>query len=221
MFYEPDKNDHGLPYSPFKAIAVPRPIAWVSSLSPEGRPNLAPFSQFNNLGYDPPYLMFSAGPFKDTVKNIVATGEFVVNMATWDLREEVNLTSRSVDPEVDEAAMAGLEMVPSRIVKPQRVARSPCQLECRLYSSVVLPGRTPAQSHAVIIGRVVGIHIRDDVIGADGKLDVLKLRPIARLGYYDYTSVESVFTMMPDGPDVERAKAGREGRPVVEGASSE
>jgi len=218
MFYEPEKNNHGLPFNPYKSIAVPRPIAWVSSLSAEGVPNLAPFSQFNNLGYDPPYLMFSAGDFKDTVRNVLATGEFVVNMATWELREAVRITSRNLDPEVDEASVAGLEMVPSNLVKPQRVAASPVHLECRLYTSMVLPGRTTKQSHTVIVGRVVGVHINDDVITADGKIDVLKIRPIARLGYHDYTSIESTFTMLPDGPNVDLLRKGLEGRPEIAAA---
>jgi flavin reductase (DIM6/NTAB) family NADH-FMN oxidoreductase RutF len=218
MFYEPEKNDHGLPFNPYKSIAVPRPIAWVSSVSQAGVPNLAPFSQFNNLGYDPPYLMFSAGGFKDTVRNVLETGEFVVNMATYALREAVRITSRNLDPEVDEAVVAGLEMIPSNLVRPQRVAASPVHLECRLYSSLVLPGRTGKQSHNVVIGRVVGVHIRDDVITAEGKIDVLKIRPLARLGYYDYTSIESVFTMLPDGPNVELLRKGLEGRPDIAAA---
>src|ERR1044071_3070263 len=126
MFYEPDKDDHGLPFNPYKAIVVPRPIGWISTISRDGVPNLAPYSQFNNLGYDPPYVMFSANSFpgsgrrKDSVRNATDTGEFVVNMATYELREAVNITSQFVPPEVDEAALAGLEMIGSRLVKPPR-----------------------------------------------------------------------------------------------------
>jgi len=219
MFYEPDKNNHGLPFNPYKSIVVPRPVGWISTLSRDGVVNLAPYSQFNNLGYDPPYVMFSANSFpgsgrrKDSAKNATNTGEFVVNMATYELREAVNLTSQFVGPEVDEAALAGLEMVPSEIVKPPRVAASPVHLECRLQCVVALPGNTLEQVHHVVIGRVVGVHIRDDVLTPDGKIDVLKIRPLARLGYFDYTSVESVFTMAPGGPNVEAHRLGLEGRP--------
>src|SRR3984893_6045436 len=107
MFYEPDKDDHGLPFNPYKSIVVPRPIGWVSTISRDGIVNLAPFSQFNNLAYDPPYVMFSANSFpesgrrKDSVKNATDTGEFVVHMATYALREAVNITSQFVPPEVD------------------------------------------------------------------------------------------------------------------------
>jgi flavin reductase (DIM6/NTAB) family NADH-FMN oxidoreductase RutF len=220
MFYEPHKNNHGLRHNPFKAICVPRPIGWVSSMDVKGTVNLAPFSQYNNLGFDPPYIMISAGRSprggrKDTTKNIVKTGEFVVNTATYDLRDAVRITSQAVDHGVDEAALAGLDLQPSTIVKPPRVAASPIHLECVLHSILMLPGRTPRGTHDVIIGRVVGIHIRDDLITADGKVDVLKLRPLARLGYYDYTSVESCFTMKPEGPHVESLLRGMEGRPQM------
>src|SRR5262249_22660535 len=200
MFYEPDKNDHDLPFNPYKSIVVPRPIGWISTISRDGIVNLAPYSQFNNLGYDPPYVMFSANSFpesgrrKDTVRNATETGEFVVNMATYELREAVNVTSQFVAPDVNEAALAGLDMISSRIVKPPRVAASPVHLECRFHNSLVLPGNSRDQVVHVVVGRVVGIHIRDDALRADGKLDVLKIRPLARLGYFDYTTIESLFT---------------------------
>ena len=216
MFYEPDRNNHGLPYNPFKSICVPRPIAWISSLSREGVLNVAPFSQFTNLSYDPPCIVFSAaggsnGGLKDTVRNIWETNEFVVNMATYELREAVEATSQPVPPEVDEAKLAGLEMIPSRLVKPPRIAASPVQMECRYHSCLQIPGNHGP--HYLMVGRVHGIHIRDDVIGADGKIDILKIRPLARLGYLDYTSVESMFTMMPKGADAEAAMRGRSGQP--------
>jgi len=219
MFYEPDKDDHGLPFNPYKSIVVPRPIGWISTVSVDGIVNLAPYSQFNNLGYDPPYVMFSAnslprsGRRKDSVKNATDTGEFVVNMATYELREAVNVTSRSVASDVDEAALAGLEMIPSRIVRPPRVARSPVHLECRMHCTLALPGTTLDQVHHVVVGRVVGVHISDDALTPEGKLDVVKIRPLARLGYFDYTSVETMFTMPPDGPDLDVRRAGLEGRP--------
>ncbi len=216
MFYEPDKNDHGLPFNPFKSICVPRPIGWVSTIDTNGVVNLAPYSQYQNLSYDPPYVMFSGGGGgrKDSVKNATDTGEFVINMATWELRNEINTTSQSVPPEIDEAQLAGLEMLPSRIVKPPRVARSPVHMECKLQTVVALPARTPEQVHYVVMGRVVGVHINDEALTKDGRLDVLKIRPLARMGYHDYTSVTEVFTMKPTGPGLEERLAGLEGRPV-------
>jgi flavin reductase (DIM6/NTAB) family NADH-FMN oxidoreductase RutF len=215
MFFEPDRNDHGLPYNPFKSICVPRPIAWISSLSKSGVLNVAPFSQYTNVSWDPPYIAVSMsnrpdGSLKDSLQNILDTQEFVVNMATYELREQVEMTSQMVPPEVDEAKLAGLETLPSRLVRPPRIARSPVQMECRLHSTLTIPGnRGP---HHLVIGRVHGIHIRDDVITREGKIDIVKIRPLARLGYLDYASVESIFTMIPTGPDAQAAMRGRSGQ---------
>src|SRR5690606_33716505 len=158
---------------------------------------------------DPPYVMFSASrsdgtPRKDTARNIVDTGEFVVNVATYELREAVRITSRSVARGVDEADLAGLAMEPSRLVRAKRVAASPIHLECLYYSSSIVPGRTPRQTHEVVIGKVIGVHIVDHALTPDGKIDVARVRPPARLRYFDYSSVDTVFSMPPDGPDVEK-----------------
>ncbi len=217
MYYDPDKNDHGLPHNPFKSCVVPRPIGWISTLSPNGIHNLAPYSQFQNLTFDPPYVMFAAnqntrGNRKDTVVNIEQTGEFVYNMATFELREAINRSASEVPPEVDEFELAGVTKAPSVRVKPCRVAESPIQFECRYHSTLRLPGNSPMGTVDVIIGRVILIHIKDDVLSPDGRIDLLRIRPLARLGYYDYTTVESVFEMVI--PDANEALiAGLEGKP--------
>lgn len=204
MHYDPDRNDHGLPFNPFKACVIPRPIGWISTVSRGGVHNLAPFSQFQNLTFDPPYVMFAAnqntlGKRKDTVVNSEETGEFVYNMATYDLREAVNRSAAEVPPEVDEFELAHVTKAPSIRVKAFRVAESPVQFECRYHQTLRLPGNGLMGTVDVVIGRVVLIHIRDDVIGADGRLDILKIRPLARLGYYDYTTVDSLFEMVIPG----------------------
>jgi flavin reductase (DIM6/NTAB) family NADH-FMN oxidoreductase RutF len=205
MLYEPGTTDHGLPYDPFKACVVPRPIGWISTLSTDGVANLAPYSQFQNLGYNPPYVMFSAnqgtGGRKHTVVNVENTGEFVWNMATYALREAVNICGQEVPEETDEFELAGLTKAQSHIVKPPRVAESPVHFECAYYSTLRLPGAGPGASGTanLVIGRVLCVHIEDDVLMEDGRLDILKLRPLARLGYYDYTSVESIFEMVIPG----------------------
>ncbi len=207
MFYEPDKNDHGLKYNPIKACVVPRPIGWITSMSEAGEINLAPFSWFNGLSYDPPFVCFSIGGHtddgqpKDTVVNIEATGEFVYNMATWDQREEVSHTAFIVDRGVDELDAAGLKALPSKFVKPPRVKGSPVQFECTHFQTMVLPGNKPSSTHQLIVGRVIGVHIDDNVITQDGLLDTLKMRPIARLGYKEYTSVDSTFEMEKTTPE--------------------
>jgi flavin reductase (DIM6/NTAB) family NADH-FMN oxidoreductase RutF len=200
VFYETAKNNHGLPYNPFKSCVVPRPIGWVSTLSHDGIVNLAPFSMFNQLNYDPPIVFFSGanrpgtGQRKDSVTNAEETGEFVVSMATYELREKVSMTAQFVDPEVDEFELAGLTKAASKLVKPPRVAESPIHLECKYHSTLTLPSNQRHSLHHVVIGQVVGIHISDGVI-VDGKIDIKKVRPLARLGYTDYTSVTEVFSM--------------------------
>ena len=203
MFYETEKNDHGLDYNPFKSLVIPRPIGWLSTLSPEGVVNLAPYSQWMMLNFDPPTVAISAGAhpdnnrLKDTVRNIEQTGEFVFNMATWDLREAVNISSTFVGPDVDEMELAGLTRAPSRLVKPPRVAESPVHFECRWFTTMTLPGFRPDNNASLVIGHVIAIHIKDEFMTPEGRVDVIKIRPLARLGYYDYTSVDSVFEMAP------------------------
>jgi len=216
MFYDPDKNDHGLPHNPFKSCVVPRPIGWISTVSQEGIHNLAPYSQFQNLSFDPPYVMFAAnqntrGKRKDSVVNAEQTGAFVHNMATYDLCDALNRSAAEVPPEIDEFELAGVTKAPSIKVKPCRVAESPIQFECLYHQTIRLPGNGLMGTVDIVIGRVVLIHIRDDVIGSDGKLDIIKIRPLARLGYYDYTTVDSIFEMMIPG-DNEALLAGLEGK---------
>ena len=216
MYYEPGKTSHGLPFNPFKSCIVPRPIGWISSTGPEGNDNLAPFSQFQMISYDPPTLMFSAnlnarGERKDTARNVLASGEFVWNMATWDLRDAVNLTSEELPRDRDEFLHAGLTKAPSSLVKPPRVAASPVQFECRLLTSLQLPGNTAVGTVDVLFGTVVAVHIADEYLRADGRLDIERIRPLARMGYHDYTSVEQVFTMAPRGSPARFA--GLEGSP--------
>ena len=216
MFYDPEKNDHGLPLNPFKSIVVPRPIGWISTISLDGIHNLAPFAQAMNLSYNPPYVAVaisqsSQGKRKDTTVNIEQTREFVYNMATYDLREAVNLSATGVPPEVDEFEYAGVSKAPSIRVKPCRVAESPAQLECVYHTTLRLPCNG-VDSVDLIIGKVVMIHIKDELIGPDGKINILQARPLARLGYFDYTTVDSVFKMAREDTNKELLK-GLEGAP--------
>jgi len=204
MFYDARRNDHGLPISPFKALVVPRPIGWITSLSPAGVVNLAPYSYFNAMSEDPMMVCFGPGgrkadrPVKDSRANIEATGEFVVNLAIWDLREQMNATSAKLPADTDEMQHAGLTPAPSRLVKPPRVAESPAHLECRYWKTIELPSNDPQEPNASIFGEVVGIHIRDDLI-VDGRVDITKVKPIARLGYSEYAVVEKTFQLRRPG----------------------
>jgi len=215
VYYQPGITNHGLPRDPFKSCVIPRPIGWISTISREGVHNLAPFSQFQNLTFDPPYVMFASnqnttGRRKDSVVNTEQTGEFVWNMATYELREAVNKSAEEVAPDIDEFDMAGVGKAASNTVKPARVAQSPVHFECKYHATVRLPGNGTMGTVDVVFGRVIGIHIKDDVIGPDGRIDVLKVRPIARLGYHDYTSIESIFSMVIPGNDKRRLE-GMEG----------
>jgi flavin reductase (DIM6/NTAB) family NADH-FMN oxidoreductase RutF len=195
MFYATDKPDHGLPHDPFKAIVAPRPIGWITSMSRKGDINLAPYSFFNGVSTRPPIVCFSSEGRKDSVAFAEETGEFVCNLATWDLRFAMNDTSAPFPRGVDEMLAAGLTPAPSRLVKPPRVAQAPCAMECKLLQIVTLndvDGR--ALDRHVVFGQVVGVYIDERFI-KDGLLDTAAMRPIARCGYADYSVVEEVFSM--------------------------
>ena len=196
MFYRPGLDPHGLPHNPFKALVAPRPIGWISTLDAEGRRNLAPYSFFNAFSDTPPMVGYAStgakasGERKDTLANIRATGEFVVNIVSYALRDAMNVTSAGLAAGEDEFAAAGLARAESRVVRPPRVAAAPAALECQLWRMIDLPG--PA--NILVIGTVVGVHIDDSVI-VDGMVDVTRYQPLARLGYRDYTAVDHVFPL--------------------------
>ena len=186
MFYEPHKKNHGLPHDPFKAIVAPRPIGWITSMSAAGEINLAPYSYFNAVSTDPPMLMFASEGPKDSVAFIEETKEFVSNLATFELREQMNTTSAPFARGVDEMKQAGLEAAPSVLVKPPRVKASPCAMECKWLQTLRLSDidGNPTQRY-IVFGQVIGIHIDDRFI-KDGLLDTAAMMPIARAGYHGY-----------------------------------
>lgn len=200
MQYSPNTEACPLPFSPFKSCTVPRPIGWLSTISRDGIHNLAPYSQWQNLTFDPPMVMFAAnqnsdGSRKDTVINAEETGWFVWNMATWELREAVNLSAMAVAADVDEFELAGVAKADCLDAPGARVAESPCHFECSYISTHRLEGNSPAGCVDIVFGKVERIHVDDKVITADGKLDIPSIKPIARMGYYDYTCIEDVFEM--------------------------
>ncbi|KAH8806041.1 hypothetical protein F5884DRAFT_710023 [Xylogone sp. PMI_703] len=164
LFYEPPKGESsGIPHEPFKLFVVPRPIGWISTTSSEGQDNLAPYSQFNNVSFDPPTIL-SIGHqslykkrSKDSVVNARETGEFIWNMATYDLRESVNASA--LETTEDEFNIANVTKAPSRIVRPPRVAESPVSFECKVHYILRIPGNSLVGHSYIVIGRVVGIHV--------------------------------------------------------------
>lgn len=196
MFYEPHARDRALlPHDPFKAIIAPRPIGWISTLDAEGTPNLAPYSFFNAVADRPPIVMFSSAGMKDSASHALARREFVWNLVTWDLREQMNLSSAELARGESEFAFAGLEEAPSRLVAPPRVAASPVALECVVTQSLELTDADgkPTDRH-LVFGQVVGVHVDERFILPDGRVDTAGMRPIARSGYLDeYSVVDEVF----------------------------
>ena len=199
MFYDARINNHGHEVDPFKALAAPRPIGWISSISKTGIVNLAPYSFFNAMSDNPHYVVFgSAGP-KDSISNIQETGEFVCNMATYDLREQMNSSSAPVQRGVDEFELAGLEKAASRLVAPPRVAASPVALECKYINTVELPGHDLARGgYAMVVGQVIGVYIDDRFI-ENGRVNTAAMQPIMRMGYSEYAVVKEAFRMRRPG----------------------
>jgi len=200
MFYEPHLRDRRLlPHDPFKALVAPRPIGWVSTMNAEGHVNLAPYSFFNAIGEAPAMLAFSSFGAKDSATFAGEVREFVWNLATYDLREQMNETSARLPRGANEFEHAGLEMAPSRLVAPPRVAASPCSMECKVVHHLQLHDLdgNPVEQY-LVIGQVVGVHL-DEAALVDGIVDTAALRPIARCGGpADYTVVDRVFhTLRP------------------------
>jgi flavin reductase (DIM6/NTAB) family NADH-FMN oxidoreductase RutF len=194
VYYQPDKG-HGLRHNPFLALVAPRPIGWISTRRADGVVNLAPYSYFNAVSANPPVVMFGSSTPKDSRTNAEATGEFVANLATYDLRDAMGESSLPYEAHESEPEKIGIAMTPSTYVAVPRVAATPAALECRYLKTVAiedLGGATlPA---AIVLGQVVGVYI-DDALIVDGMVDITRARPLGRLGYRDYCVVDEVFSM--------------------------
>ena len=195
MFYNPEIG-HNLPHNPFKAIVSPRPIGWISTIDKEKNVNLAPYSFFNAIADNPPMIMFSVTgqkkniTSKDTLKNIIETKCFVVNVVSKDLLNQMNQTSGNYPKNTDEFILAKLEKTNCVNIDVPRVKKSPASLECTLYKILKLPG----VSNNMVIGKVIGVHINENIL-KNGIFDILAYDPVARLGYKDYTYVSSKFEL--------------------------
>lgn len=195
MIYSATKEDLGFAHDPFKAIVAPRPIGWITALSAKGEVNLSPYSFFNAISSRPNIVMFSSENKKDAVAFIEETGEFTCSLVTKALAQPMNLTSAPLPRGESEYAHAGLEMAPSRFVKPPRVAGTPAALECKLLSIQQLHDVDGnAVPRWMVLGQVVGTFI-DDAYVKDGRFDTAGANPIARCGYADYAEVTSLFSI--------------------------
>ncbi len=178
-------------------VIVPRPIAFVSSVSTEGIVNLAPFSFFNAMAYDPATIVLgisrSAGwKEKDTLANIEATGEFVVNVVVDDIAEAMNSTAAEFPADVDEFEVGGLTATPSEMIRAPRVVESPVNMECRLNQVVAVGDGT---KHAIVIGEIVLMHIRDDIINGH-RINHQRLKPVGRLAGNMYCNTHNVYELV-------------------------
>lgn len=196
MFYRPE-DGHGLPHNPFGAIVSPRPIGWISTRGADGSDNLAPYSFFNAVAYEPPQVMFAStsakedrGDTKDTVANVCETGIFAVNVVGFAMRDAMNRTSGAWARGVDEFEDAGIEKAACDTIACARVAGAPAVMECKVTQIIKIEGA----ANFVVFGEVTGVHLRDECL-VDGIFDVTQFNPVARGGYRDYTVVRALFQM--------------------------
>jgi flavin reductase (DIM6/NTAB) family NADH-FMN oxidoreductase RutF len=195
MFYTTDTNRHGLAHDPFKAIVSPRPIGWIGSRGSDGSLNLAPYSFFNAVSDRPKLVMFSSSGRKHSQRNATETGEFTCNFVSRNIVERMNISSAAVPYGVDEFALAGLTAKKGELVAAPYVAEALAVLECKV-TDILEPKSLSGEpsENVMVFGEVVGIHI-DEAIVRNGRLDMALARPVARLGYMDYSESSEVFEM--------------------------
>ncbi len=196
MFYAP-KDGYGLPHNPFNAIVSPRLISWIVTRKTDSADNLAPYSFFNAVAYDPPQVMFAStsakldrAGTKDIVANIPDTGVFAVNIVEYSTRDVMNQASGPWGRGTDEFMLADIEKAECVTINCPRVANSPATSECKLTQIVTLPG----EANFTVFGEVTGVHLRDNCM-VDGKFDVTTYNPLTRLGYRDYSVIREVFSL--------------------------
>ena len=195
-FFEPESRDKSLfPWDPFKGVVVPRPIGWISSMDKAGRVNLAPYSFFNGVLSRPRIVSFCSETEKDAAAFAIESGEFAWSMATWDMRDQMNLTSEGLPRGQSEYEFAGLATAPCRLIKAPRVAASPASMECKVTQVVHVKDMDGKETGGIVIyGQVVGMHI-DERFMKNGRFDLAAVKPIARCGYDEYAVIEKVFAM--------------------------
>lgn len=197
MFFAPHERDkQALPHDPFKAIVAPRPIGWISTLSPDGLANLAPYSFFNAVGGMPPMVMFSSEGFKDSVRNASQTGEFVCNYVSRHLETQMNASSVAAPQGISEFEHCGIARADSKIVAPPRVEDAYAALECKVTGILEVTAIDGNKTGAImVIGQVVGIYVDDSVI-KNGRFDVSIAEPVTRMGYLDFARANDFHEML-------------------------
>ena len=198
MLFDPNELENTAVYKLLTGSVIPRPIGWISSVSENGINNLAPFSYFNAVGDDPPHVMFSTGRGnninKDTLNNVLATKQFVVNMVTEELTEQMNTTAQTVHSDVDEFELAGVTPIASLKVKPMRVKESPINFECELVHHYFLEGHKHGGA-CVIIGKIVMMHFNDSILLDNYKINLENYKPVSRLAGSNYAKIGDIFSV--------------------------
>jgi len=193
-----NETDSGTLYKLLTGLVIPRPIGWISTVDENGINNLAPFSFFNVVGEDPPHVMFSTvrtgHKNKDTLNNVLNNKQFVVNLVTEDLVEQANKTSETVDATIDEFTLAGLTPTPSVMIKPHRVAEAKAHFECEMVHHYFLEGHKNGGA-CVVIGKVLMIHVEDDILLENYRIDLSKYKPVSRLAGSNYSKLGEIFSI--------------------------
>jgi flavin reductase (DIM6/NTAB) family NADH-FMN oxidoreductase RutF len=200
MFYEPMARDKTLlPHDPMKAIVAPRPIGWISTRARDGKVNLAPYSFFNAFSSSPAIVGFSSDGMKDSATFAIDSGEFVANLASFDLLHAMNETSASLPRGKSEFEPAGLTMAECRLVKAPRVAEAHAAFECKLVEVIQLKShRGQPLENFLVLGEVVGVHLDDDFV-VNGRFDTARAKTLGRCGYQDYAVVDKLITLARPG----------------------
>lgn len=198
MEFNPDTLEASAIYKLLTGSIIPRPIGWISTIDENGINNLAPFSYFNMIGDDPPHVMFSTrrdnNTNKDTLNNVLTNKQFVVNMVTEELVEQMNATAQVVPAEVDEFELVGLTPIASTKIKPNRVKESPIQFECEMVHHYFLENHKQGGA-CIVIGRIVMMHIDESVLLDNHKINMETYKPVARLAGSNYSKIGEIFSI--------------------------
>lgn len=191
-------TDSGILYKLLTGLVIPRPIGWISTVDANGINNLAPFSFFNVVGEDPPHVMFSTvrtgNKNKDTLNNVLANKQFAVNLVTEDVVEQMNTTSNAVENTVDEFKLANLTPVSCELIKPKRVAEAKAHFECEMVHHYFLEDHKNGGA-CIVIGKVLMMHIADEILMENYRINLDKYQPVARLAGSNYSKLGETFSI--------------------------
>ncbi|CAM3885485.1 MULTISPECIES: flavin reductase family protein [Flavobacterium] len=198
MQFNTDTTDNAVVYKLLTGTVIPRPIGWISTIDENGKNNLAPFSFFNAVGEDPPHVMFSTvrtgNKNKDTLNNVLANKQFVVNLVTEETVEQMNITSQSVASDVDEFELAALTPIDSVFIKPKRVKESYVHFECEMVHHYFLEDHKNGGA-CIVIGKILTMHVADEILMEGNRINLEKYKPVARLAGSNYSKIGEIFSI--------------------------